>query len=125
MRFAKIVFYGASAWGVLVLTPMYFMFDAIGRQDPPPITHPEFYYGFACAALAWQFAYFLIATDPVRFRPVMLVGVFAKMSYFAAVAVIYLQGRLSARMFAVSAPDALLGSLFLIAFFKLRPAPPR
>jgi hypothetical protein len=34
------------------------------------------------------------------------------------VAVLYLQARLSARMFAVNAPDALLGSLFLVAFFK-------
>jgi subtilase family serine protease len=112
------VFFAASAWGVLVLTPMYFMFDVVGRQDPPPITHPQFYYGFACAALAWQFAYFLIGTDPARFRPMMIVAVFAKMSYFAAVAVLYLQARLSTRMFAISAPDALLGSLFLVAFFK-------
>jgi hypothetical protein len=112
------VFFTAGAWGVLVLTPMYFMFDVVGRQDPPPITHPQFYYGFACAALAWQFAYFLIGTDPARFRPMMIVAVFAKMSYFAAVAVLYLQERLSARMFTISAPDALLGSLFLIAFFK-------
>ena len=114
------MFFAASAWGVLVLTPMCFMFDAVGRQDPPPITHPQFYYGFACAALAWQFAYFLIGTDPERFRPVMIVAVFAKMSYFAAVAVLYLQARLSTRMFAVSAPDALLGSLFLVAFYKTR-----
>jgi hypothetical protein len=120
VRFAKIVFFASSAWGVLVLTPMYFMFDAVGRQDPPPITHPQFYYGFACAALAWQFAYFLIGTDPARFRPMMIVAVLAKMSYFTAVAVLYLQLRLGAKMFAVSAPDALLGSLFLIAFFKTR-----
>jgi hypothetical protein len=34
---------------VLVRTPLYFLFDAIGRQDPPAITHPQFFCGFAGA----------------------------------------------------------------------------
>ncbi len=42
MKFAKIVFWCAGIWGILVLTPLYFMFDVIGRQDPPPITIPRF-----------------------------------------------------------------------------------
>ena len=33
-------FWIAGIWGVLVITPLYFMFDLIGRNDPPPITHP-------------------------------------------------------------------------------------
>ena len=68
MKFAKIVFYVAFAWGILILTPLYFMFDTIGRQDPPPITHPGFYYGFLSAGLAWQFAFLVIARDPVGFE---------------------------------------------------------
>src|ERR1700676_1555362 len=47
VRFAKIVFRVAAIWGVLVITPLYFMFDLISRNDPPPITHPGFFYGFA------------------------------------------------------------------------------
>ena len=39
MKFAKIIFWVATIWGILILTPLYFMFDLIGRQDPPPITH--------------------------------------------------------------------------------------
>jgi len=46
MKFAKVVFWTAGIWGVLVLTPLFFIFDMIGRTDPPPITHPGFYYGF-------------------------------------------------------------------------------
>jgi hypothetical protein len=42
MKFAKIVFWIAAIWGILVLTPLYFLYDTIGRQDPPPITHPGF-----------------------------------------------------------------------------------
>ena len=51
MKFAKIVFWGAGIWGVLTLAPLYFIFDMIGRQDPPAITHPLFYYGFVGVAL--------------------------------------------------------------------------
>lgn len=50
MKFAKIVFYVAFAWGILILAPLYFMFDTIGRQDPPAITRPGFYYGFLSRA---------------------------------------------------------------------------
>jgi hypothetical protein len=27
----------------VVITPLFFIFNLIGRQDPPPITHPGFY----------------------------------------------------------------------------------
>jgi hypothetical protein len=40
MKFAKAVFWVAGIWGGLVLTPLYFLYDVIGKQDPPPITHP-------------------------------------------------------------------------------------
>jgi len=46
MKLAKVVFWIAGIWGLLVITPLYFMFDLIGRKDPPPITHPGFFYGF-------------------------------------------------------------------------------
>jgi hypothetical protein len=52
MRFAKIAFWVAGIWGRLVLTPLYFMFELIGRNDPPPIAHSGFFYGFAGVALA-------------------------------------------------------------------------
>jgi len=51
MKFAKIIFRVAGIWGVLTLTPLYFMFNLIGQKDPPPITHPAFFYGFVGAAL--------------------------------------------------------------------------
>ena len=46
MKFARGVFLIAGIWGVAVLVPFYFRFDAVGREAPPAITHPEFYYGF-------------------------------------------------------------------------------
>src|SRR5215471_14375431 len=92
MRFAKVVFWIAAIWGVLVITPLFFIFDVIGRQDPPPITHPLFYYGFASVALAWQFAFMVIATDPVRFRLMMLPAILEKFGYAVAALAVYLHG---------------------------------
>ena len=78
MKFAKIVFWVAGIWGVVTLAPLYFILDMIGRQDPPAITHPLFFYGFVGVALAWQFAFFVIGKDPVRFRLIMIPSVLEK-----------------------------------------------
>src|SRR5258705_13221952 len=105
MKFAKIVFWMAAVWGVLVLTPLFFIFDSIGRNDPPPVTHPGFYYGFVTVALAFQFVFLIIARDPVRFRPIMIPAVFEKLSYATALVVLYLQRRIHAADLAFPAPD--------------------
>jgi len=118
MKFAKVVFWIAGIWGILVLTPLYFMFDVIGRQDPPPITHPGFYYGFLSVGLAWQFAFLVIARDPVRFRPMMIAAVVEKFGYVISLVALYLQARLHASDLVFGGADLLLGILFLIAFFK-------
>lgn len=120
MRFAKIVFWIAGIWGVLIITPLYFMFDVISRNDPPPITHPGFFYGFAGAALAWQIAFFFIAKDPVRHRPLMIPSVFEKFSYGAAVVVLVLQRRMHRSDVVFGMVDLLLGILFVVAYFKTR-----
>jgi hypothetical protein len=118
MRFAEIVFRVAAIWGVLVITPLYFMFNLIGRQDPPPITHPGFFYGFVGLALAWQIAFFLIASDPVRYRPLMIPSMFEKFSYAAAITILVLQGRTRRSDLLFAGTDLLLGVLFVIAYFK-------
>ena len=116
MKFAKILFYIAAIWGILILTPLYFMFDLIGRQDPPPITHPAFYYGFAGTALAWQFAFIVIARDPVRFRSMILPSIFEKFSYGLALLTLFLQHRLHPSDLVFGVVDLLFGVLFIAAF---------
>lgn len=118
MKFAKVVFWIAGIWGVLVLTPLYFMFDLIGRQDPPPITHPGFYYGFVGAGLAWQLAFFVIALDPVRYRLMMIPSVLEKFGYGTTLLVLYLQQRIHPSDLVFAAVDSLLGVLFLLAFLR-------
>ena len=121
MKFAKVVFWGAGIWGVLILTPLYFMFNTIGRADPPPITHPGFYYGFVGVALAWQFAFFVIATNPARFRPMMIPSVLEKLGWGTAVVVLYMQGRISPGDSILGLIDILLGAMFVAAFLSTAP----
>lgn len=118
MRFARIVFWIAGIWGVLVLTPLYFMFDVISRNDPPPITHPGFFYGFVGVALAWQVAFFFIATDPARYRPLIIPSLLEKFSYGVAVVLLVGQGRMQASDLVFGGVDLLLGVLFAIAYFR-------
>jgi len=121
MKFAKIVFWVAGIWGFLVLTPLYFMFDLIGRNDPPPITHPGFFYGFVGVALSWQVAFIIIATDPIRFRPLMIPSILEKVSWGAAVIVLVLRGRMHKSDLVFAGTDLLLGFLFVIVYFKTSP----
>lgn len=117
MKFSRVVFVIAGIWGVLVLTPLYFMFNIIGRQDPPPITHPAFYYGFVGTALAWQIAFFVIAANPCRLRPLIIPCVIEKYAYAFAGLVLYLQGRMHGTDLVFVGADFCFGGLFLIAFF--------
>jgi hypothetical protein len=120
MKFARIVFAAAAIWGVLLLAPLYFIFDLIGRQDPPPITHPAFYYGFVGVSLAWQIAFLIIASNPVRFHPFMIAAIVEKFTYAASLSVLYLQHRLHASDLAFGIIDFLFGILFVAAFLRTR-----
>ena len=51
MLFARRTFLVAGIYGLVVLLPMYFLEGRIGRDTPPPITHPEFFYGFLGVAI--------------------------------------------------------------------------
>jgi len=118
MKFAKYLFYLAGIWGILVITPLYFIFNEIPKKDPPPITHPLFYYGFAGVALAWQFVFLVIGSNPARFRPLMLVGILEKLGYFIPALVLYSQHRVHIGDVYISSGDAVLAVLFLIAYLK-------
>jgi hypothetical protein len=120
MKFAKVVFWVAGIWGVLVLAPLYFLFDLIGQKDPPAITHPGFYYGFAGLGLAWQIAFIVIARDPVRLRPMMIPSVLEKFSYGIAVVSLVMQGRMHRSDLVFAGTDTLLGVLFVVAYMKTR-----
>ena len=78
LTWARRVFGAAGIVGLLMLLPHYFLFEKIGRDYPPAITHPEFFYGFIGVAVAWQFAFLVIARDPARYRLLMIPAVLEK-----------------------------------------------
>lgn len=118
MKFARIVFLVAGIYGLLVLLPLYFMEAQTGRDYPPPITHPEYYYGFIGVGVAWQLAFLVISRDPVRYRALMLPSIVEKASFGIAVAVLYAQQRVSTFMLGAAMADSLLGVLFVLSFLK-------
>jgi hypothetical protein len=123
MQFAQRVFTVAGVLGLLVLPPFYFLAGFLGGQLPPEITHPEFYYGFLGATIAWQIVYLLIGQAPSRFRHVMPLAAMAKGTFVAAVGTLFALARVP--VFAVLAvvPDLLFVVLFVWSYLKIQDAP--
>jgi hypothetical protein len=120
MRFTRWVFTIAATYGILVLAPQYVLEERIGVDYPPPITHPEHFYGFVGLALVWQLVFLLIARDPVRYRPLMPVAVLEKLAFGIPCLVLYSQGRIPAAVLGAGLVDLLLGALFLASYLKTR-----
>ena len=118
MRLAKIVFTIAGVWGILVVTPLYFLVDVTGRQYAPPADYPQFFYGFLAVTIAWQLAFLVIGSNPSRFRLLMLPAIVEKLGYVSTLIVLYSQGRISATDANPILPDLVLGLLFIAAFAK-------
>lgn len=121
MKFAKRVFLIAGIYGLIVVLPMYFLEEKNSRDFPPPITHPEYYYGFIGVTLAWQVLYLVLATDPRRYRPMMIPPILAKASFVVAAVILFFQNRVPFVMFVVAIPDLIICVLFAIAFLETSP----
>jgi hypothetical protein len=115
MTFARIVFAVAGVWGLLILPPLYYR--------APADTRPEDYFGFLAVALAWQIAFLIIATNPVRFRPLMPAAMLEKFIYVGTIGTLVYQERVTGVVIFGAAADLVLGCLFVAAFFRALPAP--
>jgi len=122
MKFARYTFLIAGIYGLLVLAPQYFLEAKIGADTPPPITHPEFFYGFVGVGIAFQIVFLVISRDPVRYRLMIPPSIVEKASFAIAAFALYAAGRLNTQMLAAAAIDAILGTLFVIAWFKTKPS---
>jgi hypothetical protein len=118
MKFARILFLIAGIYGLLILLPQYFLEEKIGRDYPPPVTHPEYYYGFIGVAVAWQVLFLILAKDPVRYRQMMIPAVLEKVSFVIAVVILYLQGRVAPVVVGSGIVDLIFGILFAVAYVK-------
>jgi hypothetical protein len=119
MRFAKITFLIAGIYGLLALLPMYLMEARYSADNPPTITHPEFYYGFIGVAVAFQIVFIIISRDPIRYRILILPSIVEKFSFVIAVALLIFAGRTSGQIVIGAAIDAILGTLFTLSWFRI------
>jgi hypothetical protein len=118
MRFAKWVFLLSGVYGVLTVLPPYFLEEQFGRDHPPPVNHPELYYGFFGITLSWQFLFLVISSDPVRFRRAMLPSMLEKASFAVAIPILYALGRVTVTWVGFTSIDAMWLVLFVIAYLR-------
>ena len=118
MKFAKRLYLFAGLYGLVVLLPQYFLEAKTGRDFPPPITHPEYYYGFIGVAAAWQVLFLILARDPVRYRAMMIPAVLEKVSFGAAVIALFLLHRVSALLLVSGLVDLAFAALFVVAYAR-------
>lgn len=123
MIFAKRVFFWAGIYGILILFPMYFLEAKLGQDFPPATNHPEQYYAFVGVALAWQFAFLVIARDPLRYQLLMLPAIAEKFLAAGAVLWLFVIGRVNATTSAPFIVDLILGILFVISYVRTSPTP--
>ena len=116
MQFARWVFRISGIYGLIAILPAYFMEQWLGREDPPAITHPEYFYGFLGVAAAWQVAFLIIAQDPIRYRILMIPAVLEKFSFGIAVLALYARERVSGMVLIPGLVDLSWGLLFLLAY---------
>jgi hypothetical protein len=118
MRFAKWVFLLAGVSGILMVVPPYFLERQTGEDYPPPVTHPEYYYGFFGVTLAWQFLFLVIASDPIRYRRAMLPAMLEKASFALAIPLLYAAGRVAGVWLGFAAMDGTWLVLFVVAYLR-------
>jgi len=116
MRFARIVYRVAGIYGLLVVAPGYFLEARIGRDLPPAITHPEYFYGFLGVTIAWQILFLVLSTDPVRYRAMMLPTFVEKAGFGIPAIVLFAQGRIPLAVLSMGSVDWILLGLFVAAY---------
>ncbi len=119
MRFSKICFAFAGWWGVISLTPLFFFYKGIGKLSPPPLNHPEYYFGFVTVALAWQVGFLVISRDPGRYRTMMLPAMMEKFGYAACCLVLFAERQTTLSTATFGAVDFLLGLSFLLSYLRV------
>jgi hypothetical protein len=119
MKFSRLVFLVAGIYGLIVLTPQFFLENKVGEQTPPAITHPEYFYGFIGVGIAWQIAFLVMSTDPKRYRPMIIPSVLEKVSFGVAAIVLFAQQRLLGSILAFGLIDLAWAVLFVIAWRRL------
>ena len=105
--FARVVFALGALFGLGQLLPWY---QQAGSYA---------YYALLGTVVAWQLMFLLIAWRPSELRIAMIPAVLEKLFWCVTLAVLYVRGSLaSADLLRDAIPNALLGILFTVAYFR-------
>jgi hypothetical protein len=111
-KFASRVYFWAAVYGIPVLTLAYFQ----SVPDPWHLTH----LGFVGVALVFQGVFLVIARDPRRFEPLMLLTVFEKISFGIPAVAFWARGQADGAAAVFGLVDLLLAALFATAWLRTR-----
>lgn len=112
----RFVFLLAAVYGMPLLT--YWMFITPAMVGHARQQQPEIYYAFGSVGLAWQMVFILIAINPIRYRPLMLVAAILEKGFFAAMLVwLYLRHIAGFHWIPFAALEGFFALAFLTAFF--------
>jgi hypothetical protein len=114
VRLPRWIFAAAGVYGLITLLPLYFL----ERWITPAPNHPEYYYGFIGAALAFQVLFLIVARDPQRLRPAMPACILEKVTWAVALAWLWSQGRIEAPLPLFGLIDLIWAALFVVAYLK-------
>ena len=106
--FARRLFRGAAIYGLLVLPPMYLL--------APGDEHLPAYLGFVGLALVFQFVFWIIGGDPLRYRALMPLAVAEKGVFAIPALVLFALGRTDPVTAVFATVDILLGIGFTVAW---------
>ena len=105
MTFARWLFWVAGAFGCAAVYPLYH------RPGTPT------YYGMIGTLIAWQAAFFVIGSNPRRYRWLMIPAILEKALWMLTLFILHGRGEVDPRGLAANAAThGLLGVLFIVAF---------
>lgn len=123
MKFARTTYLVAGVFGLLLMIPIAYaaIFDA---SDTMPGLMPAglTFYGAILQFAACQVLLLILASNPLRFRPMMIPAFLAEVVAPLNTAWLYFYG--VQPWSAVTVVFLLLAILFLVAYFRTRPQPP-
>lgn len=110
MRLASRLFRVAAIYGVIVLLPLYF----VVIQDPYRLN----LIGFAGVTLVFQGMFWIIARDPLHFRPLIALSVFEKLSFGVPAVAFWTRGQTDGLTAVFGSIDLVVGALFLFVWIR-------
>ena len=113
-RWVRWWFRGAAVYGAVALLPLL--------ASVPPADDVLFHLGFVGTALAFQLAFWIIGSDPVRHRALMPAAVLEKLAFVIPAGVLAANGAIAVTTIAAGVVDLILGIGFAVAW-RVTPPP--